>query len=132
MSQTPSTPEKDKKLSFTENSQEMEPKRPIYPPPPKLRQSSSMVGLDSIPNGSIQNTSKISHSTLNLNGSISFESHKVDGTKLKRKKWYSLFLPPHKEKVTMEGIENEPIKEKKEKKQKWYKGKKKEKIAVQI
>jgi hypothetical protein len=32
----------------------------------------------------------------------------------------------------MEGIENEPIKEKKEKKQKWYKGKKKEKIAVQI
>lgn len=117
--QTPTTPEKES------------PKRQIMPPAPKLRQSSSMLGLDSVPNGSFQNSSKVSQSTLNLNGAIVFESQKIEGTKLKQKKWYSMFLPPHKEKVKLQGIENEPLKEKKEKKRKWYKSKKKEKIAVQ-
>lgn len=134
ISQIPKTPEKVKKLSFSKRSPETEPKRQIMPPPPKLRQSSSMVDLEtiSISNGSIQNTSNVSQSSLNLNSAISFESQNVDGIKLKRKKWYSMFLPPLKEKVKAEGIENKPVKEKKEKKLKWYKRKKKEKITVQF
>lgn len=104
------------------------------PPPRKLRQASSMIGLDSIPNGTMSHHSQ---STLNLH------EEEIDGTnededveaKLKRKKWYSMFLPPHKqkEKVKVEEIKNEQSSLKKEKKKRWFKSKKKsEKIAVQL
>lgn len=130
-SQTPTTPEKIKKLSFSQKSPDVEPKRQIMPPPPRLRQSTSMAGLDTLPNGNFQNTSKVSQSTLNLNGAIVFETQKADGIKLKRKKWYSMFLPPHKENVKVEGIENDSLRVNKKKKRKWYKSKK-DKIAVQV
>lgn len=103
-----------------------EPKRQIMPPPRRLRQTSSMIGIDeSCTNGSL-NKSELSHSTLNISQqSVEGTS---DGIKLKRKKWYSMFLPPHKEKVERESMSTE----KKEKKKKWFKSRKKEKIAVEL
>lgn len=111
-------------FSFPENPNE--PKRQIMPPPPRLRQTSSMIDIDSV---LVSNGSQHSQSTLNLNGQIqSVKEEEEEGKteKLKRKKWYSVFLPPQKDKTE----EIEPVK--KEKKKKWYKGKKKEKIAVEI
>ena len=100
------------------------------PPPRRLRQATSMVGLETIPNGSMSSNNH-SNSTLNLHDQIDATNEEVSA-KLKRKKWYSMFMPPHKEKVKAEVIESEPSSVKKEKKKKWYKPKKKEKIAVQL
>jgi hypothetical protein len=86
-----------------------------------------MAAINSTANGSINQ--QFSHSSQKLN-ETTVDGEKAEAIKLKRKKWYRVFLPPQKEKVKAEGIENEPLK--KEKKRKWYKSKKKEKIAVQF
>lgn len=100
------------------------------PPPRRLRQATSMVGLEAIPNGSM--STNHSHSTLNLHDDQIDATNEEVSSKLKRKKWYSMFMPPHKEKVKAEVIESESSSVKKEKKKKWYKSKKKEKFAVQL
>lgn len=102
------------------------------PPPRRLRSATSMIGLDSTAavNGTLSESSRLSHSSLNISQQVT-ESTSLDSSiKLKRKKWYSVFLPPHKDKE--KSAENELVTEKKEKKRKWYKSKKKEKIAVQL
>lgn len=111
------------------------------PPPPKLRATSSMVGLDTMPNGNgLQHKNKLSQSSFFLNGKAPMneddQSMQSSSIKLKRKKWYSMFLPPKEVKIKKDNTDSKATKEGKEKKNKrqWFKGKKKrdkEQIAIQ-
>jgi hypothetical protein len=111
----------------TSKSESSGSKSKIWPPPPKLRAASSLVALnEEDPNYNKSNDYKnpLSQSTFFLNKSQTME-HSHDG-KLKRKKWYSVFLPPKIVKIKNIKMEPEPKKEKRA----WYKTKKKEKVAV--
>ncbi|KAG5679273.1 hypothetical protein PVAND_008852 [Polypedilum vanderplanki] len=133
---------------FSESVSTDIPKKEIkqqFIPLPKLRSSSSAVNLDTIGNGSeLKYKNKHSQSTLWLNGTTETnEAQSMESSvKLKRKKWYSMFLPPKekfKTKINDEFPEEEEqkLKEKKEKKPKklWFESKKKrdkqkEKVAA--
>lgn len=146
-SSPPQTPEKSttsKMFSFKKKSPEPKTKTQIWPPPQKLRTASSMVSLDTIPNGNaLQNKNKLSQSTYHLNGEILSNGVHENGdgsgssSKLKRKKWYSMFLPPKEPKINTKIVEEETFTEKEKKpKRHWFTGKKskrdKAKIAVAI
>lgn len=122
--ETPTTPEKQHK-NFV--SEEEPVKQQIMPPPRRLRSSSSMMSLDTTQNG-LDYKNKHSQSTLDLNGECSVDM--TQSSKLKRKKWYSMFMPKEM-KVKYSDVEKKDEKEKKNKRH-WFKSKKKQKEKLAI
>lgn len=120
-SERPVTPEKSSKKLIP--IQEVAPQQKIMPPPRKLRSSASMMSLEEKPNGLYYQNNQ-SHSTYDLNGECSMEMTQT--TKLKRKKWYSMFMPKEM-KVKSSEVETKDETEKKKHKRHWFKSKKKQK-----
>lgn len=120
-SERPVTPEKSSKKLIP--VQEVVPQQKIMPPPRKLRSSASMMSLEEKPNGLYYQNNQ-SHSTYELNGESSMEM--TQSTKLKRKKWYSMFMPKEM-KVKSNEVEINDETEKKKHKRHRFKSKKKQK-----
>lgn len=115
-------------------------KKKIFPTP-KLRSSSSMVGLNQINSDALKPPkNKFSQSTFHLNQDVTDEAG-LETIKRKRKKWYKMFMPPSSKndaKVS-KVIHEEPEKKlpkKTDDKHKWYKiskkKKDKQKVAIAV
>lgn len=129
---TPSDLSERSSKNFLFQKPSPEESKQIWPPPPKLRESSSMHDL-SLPNGDSSKPAKISNkfsqSSFYLNEVVA-DNNALETIKLKRQKWYKKFLPPSKVPKTKMIEELPEIKEKEEKRP-WYKIKKKKNKSKQ-
>lgn len=131
---TPSEFSETSSKNFMFQKASMGESKQIWPPPPKLRESSSMHDL-SLLNGVSQTPAKISNkhsqSSFYLN-EVAADKNALEAIKLKRQRWYKKFLPPSKVPKT-KVIEELPEIKEKEDKRPWYKIKKKknkQKVAI--
>lgn len=121
---TPTLDEKSKMFLYNKTSSHEENKQ-IWPQP-KLRAASSMHTLNNIPNGDngkVRN--KLSQSTFHLDQE---NDAGLEAIKMKRKKWYKMFLPPSGK--SLKSPKENPLPEVPEikldkDKRPWYKPKKK-------